>query len=254
MSAPARWALITGGAQRLGAACALELARAGWGVVVQYRSAALPAIDLLDAIRNHGGEGAAFAADLADPDAAETLVREADAAAHGKLIAVVNCAASFEHDTIAALDPALFERAMRLNALAPALIAKHFAAITAGRPGRSIVNFLDFKLANPYPDHFSYTLSKYALLGATEMLARALAPGVRVNAVAPGYVLPAPDQSEEDFKRLHNALPPLKRGATADDIAGAVRYLLESPAVTGQTLYIDAGMRFRSFERDMSFL
>ena len=91
-----------------------------------------------------------------------------------------------------------------------------------------MVNFLDFKLANPYPDHFSYTLSKYALAGATELLARALAPRVRVNAVAPGYVLPAPGQSEEDYKRLH-AQTPLEYGPTAEDIAHAVRFLIESP-------------------------
>jgi NAD(P)-dependent dehydrogenase (short-subunit alcohol dehydrogenase family) len=115
------------------------------------------------------------------------------------------------------------------------------------------VNFLDFKLASPYPDHFSYTLSKYALSGATDLLARALAPRVRVNAVAPGYVLPALGQSDADFQRLHDDTP-LKRGPTPEDIAGAVRFLIENEAVTGQTIYVDGGRRFQSFDRDMGFM
>ncbi|MBI1252459.1 MAG: SDR family oxidoreductase [Alphaproteobacteria bacterium] len=254
MSGPARWALITGGAKRLGRACALELAGAGWGVVVQYRSSAIPAVELLDELRKVGGEGAALEADLTNAKGLPALIEDADNAAGGRLVGLVNCAARFDHDDIHSMEPETFEAVMRVNALAPSLLAKAFAARTPGRAGCAIVNFLDFKLANPYPDHFSYTLSKYALEGATQLLARALAPGVRVNAVAPGYVLPAPDQAQADFERLHDSLPPLKRGVTMEDISGAVRYLLEAEALTGQTLFVDGGLRFRSFERDMSFL
>jgi NAD(P)-dependent dehydrogenase (short-subunit alcohol dehydrogenase family) len=137
--------------------------------------------------------------------------------------------------------------------LTPSLLAREFAEALPEHARGAIVNFLDFKLASPYPDHFSYTLSKYALAGATELLARALAPRVRVNAVAPGYVLPAPGQSDVDFQRLH-ADTPLDYGPTPEDVARAARFLIENEAVTGQTIYVDAGRRFRSFERDMGFM
>ena len=108
------------------------------------------------------------------------------------------------------------------------------------------------KLAAPYADHFSYTLSKYALSGASELAARALAPRVRVNAVASGYVLPSPGQSEEDFRRLHPQTP-LGRGTTPQDVATAVLFLLENEAVTGQTIYLDSGLRFAPADRDFMF-
>ena len=147
----------------------------------------------------------------------------------------------------------LFQKQMALNALTPALLARAFAsALEEGVEG-CVVNFLDFKLATPYPDHFSYTMSKFALAGATEMMARALAPRVRVNAVAPGYVLPAPGQAEADFARLHDDTP-LARGPNPEDVAGAVRFLIENRAVTGQTIYVDSGRRFRAYERDMAFM
>ena len=115
------------------------------------------------------------------------------------------------------------------------------------------MNFLDFKLASPYPDHFSYTLSKYALAGATELLARALAPRVRVNAVAPGYVLPAPGQGEADYQRLH-ADTPLALRPDAGRCRARRALSVGKRAVTGQTIYVDAGRRFRSYERDMGFM
>jgi NAD(P)-dependent dehydrogenase (short-subunit alcohol dehydrogenase family) len=159
----------------------------------------------------------------------------------------------FEHDTVDTLSEGLLRRHIALNTFTPSVLAREFAEALRKEERGVVVNFLDFKLASPYPDHFSYTLSKYALAGATELLARALAPRVRVNAVAPGYVLPAPGQSDADYKRLH-ADTPLERGPTPRDIAHAARFLIENEAVTGQTIYVDAGRRFRSFERDMAFM
>jgi NAD(P)-dependent dehydrogenase (short-subunit alcohol dehydrogenase family) len=172
--------------------------------------------------------------------------------ANAPLRGLVNCAALFEHDVIDDFTPALAERHMRVNAYAPAILARALAAQLPDGVTGAVVNFTDFKLAQPYPDHFAYTLSKYALAGATDLLARALAPRVRVNAVAPGYVLPAPGQPAADFERLH-AQTPLARGVTESDIAAAALYLLEAPAVTGQTIHVDAGLRFRSRERDLIF-
>ncbi|MBC7770305.1 MAG: SDR family oxidoreductase [Phycisphaerales bacterium] len=247
------WALVTGAGQRLGRAVALELARAGWGVVVHYRRSATEAEQVAAEAGAAGGAAVTVGADLDNATERSALIGAATQAAGAPLSALVNCAAMFEHDTIATLDEELLQRHIATNAFTPSLLARDFAqGLPEGARG-SVVNFLDFKLANPYPDHFSYTLSKYALAGATDLMARALAPLVRVNAVAPGYVLPAPGQSEADFQRLHNDTP-LQRGPTPEDIARAVRFLIESEAITGQTIYVDGGRRFVTHERDMGFM
>jgi len=248
-----KWALVTGGAQRLGRAVALDLARHGWGVVVHYRHSANEAELVAKEARATGGAAAYVRADLGDAAERAALIGEATHAAGASLSALVNCAAIFEHDTIDTLSAQNLDRHIDVNALTPSLLAREFAE-ALGEEGRGVVvNFLDFKLASPYPDHFSYTLSKYALAGATDLLSRALAPRVRVNAVAPGYVLPAPGQKDADYRRLHDDTP-LARGPTPDDVAHAVRFLIENEAVTGQTIYVDGGRRFRSYDRDMGFM
>ncbi|HYD88168.1 MAG TPA: SDR family oxidoreductase [Vitreimonas sp.] len=247
------WALVTGAGQRLGKAVALELARAGWGVIVHYRNSAGEAEAVAAQARELGGAAVTVRADLGNADERGSLIARAIEAAGAPLGALVNCAALFEHDTVATIDEKLLQRQIAINAYTPSLLARDFAQAMPEHARGSVVNFLDFKLANPYPDHFSYTLSKYALAGATELMARALAPRVRVNAVAPGYVLPAPGQSEADFQRLHDDVP-LKRGPTPDDIARTARFLIESEAITGQTIYVDAGRRFVTYERDMEFM
>ncbi len=247
-----KWALITGGAQRLGRAAALELARAGYGVVVHYRGSVEAANTAIAEITGRGGQAVALRADLDDDAERHGLITHATQRAGAPLTALVNCAAMFEHDTIDTLTEAALQRHIALNAFTPSLLAREFAEALPEDARGCVVNFLDFKLANPYPDHFSYTLSKYALAGATELLARALAPRVRVNAVAPGYVLPAPGQGQADFERLHGQTP-LGAGPTPDDVAHAVRFLIENPAITGQTIYVDCGKRFRSHARDMAF-
>jgi len=248
-----KWALITGGAQRLGRAVALDLARHGWGVAVHYRNSAKEAETVAAEARAVGGAAALVRADLDDPAERSALIAEATRATGASLSALVNCAAIFEHDTIDTMSAESLQRHIAVNAFTPSLLAREFAEALPEEERGVVVNFLDFKLASPYPDHFSYTLSKYALSGATDLLARALAPCVRVNAVAPGYVLPAPGQSDADYKRLHGDTP-LARGPTPEDIAHAVRFLIENKAVTGQTIYVDGGRRFRSYERDMGFM
>jgi NAD(P)-dependent dehydrogenase (short-subunit alcohol dehydrogenase family) len=248
-----KWALITGAAQRLGRGVARDLARHGWGVAIHYRRSRAEADAVAAEAIAAGGKAVTVRADLDDAGERGALIGEATHAAGASLDALVNCAAMFEHDTIDTLSIETLQRHMALNAFTPAVLAREFAeALPEGARG-SVVNFLDFKLASPYPDHLSYTLSKYALAGATELLARALAPRVRVNAVAPGYVLAAPGQAEADWKRLHDDTP-LNYGPTPEDIAGAVRFLLENDAVTGQTIYVDGGRRFRSYDRDMGFM
>lgn len=248
-----RWALVTGAGQRLGRAVALELAAHGWGVVIHYRHSAEEAEAVAAEVRKSGGAAAIVGADLDDAAERHALITRATQAAGAPLTALVNTAAMFEHDTIDTLSEELLQRHIALNTFTPSLLAREFTEALPEEARGVVVNFLDFKLASPYPDHFSYTLSKYALAGATELLARALAPRVRVNAIAPGYVLPAPGQAEADYQRLHDDTP-LKSGPTPDNIAHAARFLIENDAVTGQTIYVDSGRRFRSFDRDMGFM
>lgn len=247
------WALITGAGKRLGRAVALELACAHWGVVIHYNRSEPAAQAVADEVRAAGGAAVLTKADLSNAAERGALIGQAIEAVGAPLTTLVNCAAMFEHDTIETLSEELLQRHIALNTFAPAELAHQFAKALPADGRGSVVNFLDFKLANPYPDHFSYTLSKYALAGATELMARALAPRVRVNAVAPGYVLPAPGQSEADYQRLHDDVP-LQRGPTPEDVARAVRFLIESEAVTGQTIYVDGGRRFVMHERDMGFM
>ena len=252
MSIAAAWVLVTGAGQRLGRAVALHLGAHGWNVAMHYNRSSASADAVVADLRARGARAVSIGADLSDATAAEGLVARASAAAAAPIEALVNCAAIFEHDVAETLTAQAFDRHMHINTLAPALLSKAFAAALGVDARGAIVNFLDFKLAQPYPDHFAYTLSKYALAGATELLARTLAPRVRVNAVAPGYVLPAPGQPDADFQRLH-AQTPLERGATPDDVADAVLFLLRAPAITGQTIYVDAGLRFRPRDRDLAF-
>jgi NAD(P)-dependent dehydrogenase (short-subunit alcohol dehydrogenase family) len=143
---------------------------------------------------------------------------------------------------------------MAVNVRAPALLIERFAQEQRAGEDALVVNLLDSKLASLNPDFLSYTLSKYALAGLTELAARALAPmGVRVNGIAPALMLRSSGQSEENFEAMHSANP-LKRGVDPADVIAALRYLISAPCVTGEVLVIDSGQRFLSLDRDVQFL
>jgi NAD(P)-dependent dehydrogenase (short-subunit alcohol dehydrogenase family) len=167
---------------------------------------------------------------------------------------LVNSAARFAWDDLASFDVREFDAHMAVNVRAPLLLTKAFAAAFDGAGDAQIVNILDAKLAAPNPDFLSYTVSKQALAGASELAARALASqGIRVNAIAPSLMLRSPGQTEENFAATHRANP-LKRGVEPDDVVAALRYLIAAHTVTGQMLTIDGGQRFWSLDRDVQFL
>lgn len=244
--------LITGGAQRIGRAIALVMAAAGWRVAVHYRQSAVEASALVRQLDDQqggaGGSGRAFGADLADEIQCRALV-PAVRRAMGRVDALVNNASLFEHDGPADFSFANMERHWRTNTGAPLLLAQ---ALHAGG-GQAVVNVLDQKLWNLNPDHLSYTLSKAALEVATRMLAMAFAPRTRVCGVAPGITLTSTAMSPAEFAAAHR-MTPLQRGSTPEDIARAVRYLIEAPAVTGTTLLVDGGQHLSGQARDVVFL
>jgi len=254
MTAPttAPGALVTGAGRRIGRAIALGLANDGWHVAVHYRGSADGAAATVATITARGGQAIAIAADLADPTEAARLVSAA-AAATGGLGCLVNNASHFAADDIASVTAASFDAMMAVNLRAPVLLSRAFAAQLPDGAEGVIVNLLDQKLVNPNPDFLSYTLSKYGLGGLTTTLAMALGPCIRVCGVAPGLTLPSADQSEAQFAAVHGRTP-LGRGATVDDIAGAVRYLVAARAITGEVVLVDGGQHLVGSTRDVMFL
>jgi hypothetical protein len=246
---------VTGAGQRIGREVALDLAAHGWDVAVHYRSSAAAAAQTVAAAREAGARAEAFAADLGVEAACEALLPTV-AQAFGRVDAVVNNASLFEYDDVASFNVATLERAWRANTAPAVILARALhRLLTAGDPTRqgAVVNLLDQKLWNPNPDYFSYTLSKAALESANTLLAQALAPRVRVCGVAPGVTMLSGEMSGTEFDKSHR-MTPLQRSSTPQDVARAVRFLLESPAITGTTLLVDGGQHLQAQSRDVMFL
>jgi len=249
--------LVTGAARRVGRAIALELATHGFDVAVHYRGSQDDAFATVAELKRAGAAAHAFQADLSIEAACRALV-PAVAARFGRIDAVVNNASVFEHDDVASFSVAAMETHWRANTapavlLAQALHTQLAQPAEAGASTGCVVNIIDQKLWNPNPDHFSYTLSKAALQAATVMLAQALAPRVRVCGVAPGITLASGPMNASEFAAAH-AMTPLQRSSTPDDIAHAVRFLIESPAITGTTLLVDGGQHLSAQPRDVLYL
>jgi NAD(P)-dependent dehydrogenase (short-subunit alcohol dehydrogenase family) len=236
-----RTAIVTGAGKRIGAEIARALLSDGWNVIAHVHGA-----------EDQVPEGAVKAvADLADPACADMIFTSAAALPPVRLL--VNNAARFAWDRFGEFSADEFDAHMAINVRAPALLIERFAGHHRGGDAL-VVNLLDSKLAEPNPDYLSYTLSKQALAGLTELAARALAPkGIRVNGIAPGLMLRSSGQSEDNFAAMH-ARNPLGRGVEADDVIGAIRYLANARCVTGQTIVVDSGHRFLGLERDVQFL
>jgi NAD(P)-dependent dehydrogenase (short-subunit alcohol dehydrogenase family) len=230
---------VTGGTQRIGRAIAAALAQRGYAVAVQTRHSGDAAAALVAEIVAAGGRAAVVEADLADHAAVLRLVPAA-AAQVGPLTLLVNNASEFEPDEIGALDRARFDRHVAVNLRAPIFLADAFAAQAPADADASIVNLLDQRVFKPTPRFLSYGLTKSALFAATTTLAQALAPRIRVNAVAPGPTLPSPRQDATAFARQAHAVP-LGHGPSPQDIADAVLYLAGAVSVTGVTIAVDGG-------------
>jgi NAD(P)-dependent dehydrogenase (short-subunit alcohol dehydrogenase family) len=246
-------ALVTGAARRIGRAIALELAGHGWDVAVHYRTSRADAEATAAAVRDQGGRAAVIEADLADEARCNAVVPDV-VIALGRIDAVVNNASLFAPDDVSSFTAASMDRHWRANTAPALLLARALHAHLQARsaPG-CVVNLLDQKLANPNPDYIAYTLSKAALACATTLLAQALAPTLRVCAVAPGITLPSGPMTQAQFAAAHQ-MTPLKRASSALDVARAVRFLLESPAITGTTILVDGGQHLLAQPRDVMFL
>ena len=241
MSEP-RTAIVTGAGKRVGAVIAAELVADGWTVVghVHHADDSVPQGVLK------------IVAELTDLACAEAIYDVSDRLPPVRLL--VNNAARFARDELGGFNPEELDAHMAVNVRAPILLTQEFARRHSPGEDALIVNLLDSKLAAPNPDFLSYTLSKQALAGFTEIAARALAPqGIRVNGIAPALMLRSSGQTEDNFERVYSRNP-LRRGVEPADVVSAIRYFISAPTVTGGVVLIDGGQRFSPPERDVQFL
>ncbi|MEO7027402.1 MAG: SDR family oxidoreductase [Caulobacteraceae bacterium] len=236
MTASLGWAVVTGAARRIGRALALAAAQAGHDVVVHHRGGLAEAEETASAIRELGRQARLYAADLTEAGTAQALF----ATAGEPVTLLVNSASRFDDDRIASLTHEGWDATLAANLRAPVFLAQAFA--TALPPGRSglIVNIVDQRVWRLTPQFFSYTLSKAALWTATQTLAQALAPRIRVNAIAPGPTFASRHQSAATFAAEAAAIP-LGRGPAVAEIGQALNYLIDATSVTGQMIAVDGG-------------
>lgn len=237
MTTPQKVAIVTGGARRIGRAIVEDLARHGWAVAIHCNSSRIEADSLAAAIVAAGGAAAVIQADLADLGSVAGVVYDS-ATTLGKASLLVNNASILVEDHVGTLDPSLFNRQMTVNFAAPVFLARAFAAVAES--DGNVVNIVDQRAWRTAPTYFSYQMSKSALWAATRTLAQALAPRIRVNAIAPGPVLKNTRQDPGDFAAQTVALP-LGRGPDLAEFGRTVRYLVENRSITGQMIGLDGG-------------
>lgn len=233
--------LVTGAARRLGAAMAWAMAEDGFDVAIHCRGSLADAEALARRIEALGRRAAVVVADLERESEVERVVEEA-CVALGPLAILVNNASTFVLDRLATADRASWNRHLETNLRAPIVFSQRFVA-QLGPAGRGlIVNLLDQRIGNLTPNFLSYSIAKAGLWAATQVLARELAPRVRVNGISPGPVLPAPGTAQARFDELVRATP-LGIATTPKEIANALRFIVASPTMTGQVITLDSGQQ-----------
>jgi pteridine reductase len=237
-------AVVTGGSVRIGHALSVALARAGASVMIHSSRAGDESNRTVDEINSAGGKAAAVVADFGHPADAAREVFEAAVDRFGWVDVLVNNAAIFSPGTLASTTETDWDRHFDINLKAPFFLCREFASRRErSRPG-AIVNIADWRGLRPTTGHLAYSLTKTALVSLTQILAKELGPEVRVNAVAPGAILP-PAGADHDYMRQLRDEIPLRRTGSADDVASAVLYLLRSDFVTGDVLCVTGGQHLQ---------
>jgi NAD(P)-dependent dehydrogenase (short-subunit alcohol dehydrogenase family) len=232
---PRGWALVTGAGRRLGRTLALQAARSGYDVIVHCRTADADAERTAIDIQALGRAAEIEVAHLASPGACAALL-----AGRSPVTLLVNSASRFDEDHIGALTAESWDAHLTVNLRAPVLLSQAFAAALTTDLKGLIVNIIDQRVWRLTPQFFSYTISKAALWTATQTLAQALAPRIRVNAIGPGPTLPSVHQAPGAFEAEAAAVP-LGHGPQPEEIAAALAYLIDAPSVTGQMIAVDGG-------------
>ncbi len=244
MQLAGRVAIVTGGGRRIGRALCLTLADAGCSVMVHYSHSAEEAQGTVQQITALGGQADCVGADFGDPQAPTSRVIGAAYERFGRADILVNSAAIFEPDSLASTTESSWDRQFAINLKAPAFLCREFAARHQPGVPAAIINIADWRGLKPVPGHFAYTLTKAALVAMTRILALELAPDIRVNAVAPGSILPPSGAGPDYLERLAQQIP-LKRHGDPSDVTSAVLYLLRSDFITGEVLAVTGGEQLR---------
>lgn len=233
-------ALITGGSSRIGEAMARDLADHGFAVVLHANESEQKVEDLAEKISHEGGRASFFTADLTAPRALSGVIAKASEP-FGTPNLLINNASIFEPDSVGELDQTTFDRHFAIHVRAPSFLAQDFAAALGASEQRGlIINIIDQRVWKLTPRYYSYTLSKSALWTATQTMAQELAPLIRVNAIGPGPSFRNKRQTSENFAAQNEAIL-LGHGPAADEFGRTVRYLWETPSITGQMIALDGG-------------
>ena len=231
--------LITGAAIRIGRWIAESMASDGWSVALHCNTNNSEAKKVVKKIRDQGGVANVFTADLAKESDVESLIPKV-IEVMGPVGCLINNASTFEYDSTISATRSSWDLHMEVNLRAPFVLAQNFAKSSTPNSSGVIINILDQRVWNITPHFITYTLSKSGLWTLTQSLALDLAPYIRVNAIGPGPVLPNQRQTEDDFhKQWKNTL--LKKPVTHEDVVNTVRYIINTPSLTGQMLAIDSG-------------
>lgn len=223
----------------MGRAISEDLARHGFAVAIHADRSIDAARALADDLQRQGLVAAAVRADLLDEGEAEGLLDQA-AAALGPVVALVNNASIFEQDSADRFEPKIFDRHFGIHVRAPSILAAAFLRQLPPDRDGLIVNIIDQRVWKLTPQFYSYTLSKAALWTATQTLAQALAPRIRVNAIGPGPSFRSERQAQADFDRQVAGVP-LKRGPAPCEFGQTIRFLFDTPSITGQMIALDGG-------------
>ena len=241
--------LVTGGARRIGREICLRLSVEGFKIAIHYRNSEDDAKALRAEIESAGGKACTIRCDLNDSDSVKGLIQNVSDKL-GKVVGVVNNASCFEFDRIEEISEETWLEHMKVNTLAPLLLIGGLSESPV--EGSWVVNILDFKVESPNADYLSYTSSRFAMYGLTSALAVDLAPNVRVNSVAPGHILTSDVLDENSLRRVQSESP-LGFGPSSRDVAESVVFLADSQTITGQTIFVDSGERFRQMKHDPAF-
>ncbi|MGF6172159.1 SDR family oxidoreductase [Ensifer sp. 4252] len=232
-------ALVTGGAKRIGKAIVEDLAAHGFAVAIHANGSLDEAKALAASLAKKGVVAVAVKADLTDTQ--ETLALMAQASeALGPIDLIVNNASLFKKDSLDAFDEAVWDRHFALHVKAPSLLARDFARQLPRGVSGLVVNVIDQRVWSPNPRFYSYMLSKSALWTATQTMAQTLAPDIRVNGIGPGPTLPNERQDPRDFQAQVDALI-LRRGPALGEFGRTIRFLFDTPSITGQMIALDGG-------------
>ena len=239
MDITGRSALVTGGATRVGRSLTLALAAAGANVFVHYNSSTGPAEETAAEVEALGRRAAIGSANLSDPATGAQLIADATESL-GPISILINSASGFPKDSLADTTLDGFRSTLDLTLASPIFLTQAYAAALPEDIEGAVVNVTDVKTQRPYLDHFSYVIAKGGIDTFTRAAARALAPRIRVNAVALGVILPPPGEDDFYAERLAAAIPMQRVGGTAP-VAAAMLALVENDFVTGEILRVDGG-------------